>query len=157
MFKKADMNPKIITKIIPYIRTHYIWTACSVAAYMKAGTYDRFIMHHSLKESYEAMREGWEICRKQGINPRTVAPTCYYYLPLFLLISLTRWFYNKQGKKEMFEGHIKHSLFEMKDMYYTLLSEGNRFGIKMPIYQGYETSVREYFKSLSERNGQESK
>jgi 2-dehydropantoate 2-reductase len=157
MFKKADMNPKIITKIVPYIRTHYIWAACSIAAYMKAGTYDRFIMHDSIKKSYKAMREGWKICRIQGINPLTVPPTCYYYLPFFILLPLTQWFYKKQGMKEIFEGHIKHSPFEMKDMYYSLLSEGKKYGIKMPVYEGYEESVQEYFKTLSERNGQESK
>jgi 2-dehydropantoate 2-reductase len=157
MFKKADMNPKLIAKIVPYLRTHYIWAACSAAAYMEAGTYDRFIMHDSIKDSYRAMREGWKICRKQGIYPWTVAPTCYYYLPFFILIPLTQWLYKKQEMKEMFERHIKHSTIEMKDMYYTLLDEARKYDIKMPVYEGYETSVQEYIGKINEHISPESR
>jgi ketopantoate reductase len=83
MFQKADMNPQIIPDIIPYIRTHYIWGACCLAAYLKAGNYERFKQDDLIQESYLAMREGWEICVRQGINPRNVVPTKYYYLPFF--------------------------------------------------------------------------
>jgi 2-dehydropantoate 2-reductase len=145
MFKKADMTPKIITNIVPYIRTHYIWATCIAASYIEAGTYGRFIMHDSIKDSYKAMREGWKICRKQGINPWTVAPTCYFYLPLFVLIPLTRWLYKKQGMKEMIEGHVKHSPVELKDMFYTLLDEGNKLSMQMSTYKRYEVFVKEYF------------
>ena len=152
MLKKADMNPKIISKIIPYIRTHYVWAACSVAAYIKAGTYDRFKESDSIKESYLAMREGWEICIKQGINPKAVAPTCYYYLPFFILVPFTRWLYNKKGMREMFEGHVKHSPAEMKDMYFTLLAQGKKYGIKMPVCEGYQKYVSDYFQKKDDHS-----
>ncbi len=151
LFEKADLNPKIITQIVPYIRTHYVWAACSVAAYMKAITFDRFIEDDSLKESYKAMREGLDICIKQGINPKTSAPACYFYLPSFILLPLTRWIYKKRGMKEMFEGHIKHSPLEMKDMYETLLKAGEKYGIKMPVYEAYGMFVQEYFKNLNKK------
>lgn len=153
MLKKANMNPKIIANIIPYIRTHYIWAACCVAAYIKAGSYDHFKKDGSIKESYLAMREGWEICIKQGINPRKVAPTRYYYLPFFLLVPLTRWLYNKKGMREMFEGHVKHSPEEMKDMYFTLLAQGKKYGIRMPVYEGYQKYVLDYFRKMDEHSG----
>ncbi|PKN88952.1 MAG: ketopantoate reductase family protein [Deltaproteobacteria bacterium HGW-Deltaproteobacteria-1] len=149
MLKKANMNPQIIPNIIPYVRTHYVWAACCVAAYIKAGTYDNFKKSKAIKESYLAMREGWEICMKQGINPRKVAPTKYYYLPFFLLIPFTRWLYNKRGMREMFEGHVQHSPEEMKDMYFTLLAQGKRHGIKMPVYEGYLEYVSDYFKKIA--------
>jgi ketopantoate reductase len=152
MLKKANMNPQIISKIIPYIRTHYVWAACCVAAYIKAGTYDRFKEYDSISESYLAMREGWKICVKQGINPRKVAPTSYYYLPFFLLVPFTRWLYNKKGMREMFEGHVKHSPAEMKDMYFTLLAQGKKYGIKMPVYEGYQQYVSDYFRKIDEHS-----
>jgi len=89
------------------------------------------------KESYLAMREGWEICTRQGIHPRKVTPTRYYYLPFFLLIPLTGWLYRQRGVREMFEGHVRHSPSEMKDMYFTLLVKGKQYGIKMPVYESY--------------------
>lgn len=153
MLKKANMNPQIIPNIIPYVRTHYVWAACCVAAYIKAGTYDNFKKSNAIKESYLAMREGWKICMKQGINPRKIAPTKYYYLPFFFLIPFTRWLYNKRGMREMFEGHVRHSPEEMKDMYFTLLAQGKKHGIKMPVYEGYLEYVSDYFKKIATLQG----
>ncbi|MFH1853591.1 MAG: 2-dehydropantoate 2-reductase N-terminal domain-containing protein [Candidatus Neomarinimicrobiota bacterium] len=145
MLKKANMNPKIIPDIIAYVRTHYVWAAGCVATYIKAGTYERFKTDDAIRESYLAMREGWEICIKQGINPRRVAPTKYYYLPFFLLVPFTRWLYNKKGMREMLEGHVKHSPDEMKDMYFTVLSLARQYDIAMPVYEGYQKHVEECF------------
>jgi 2-dehydropantoate 2-reductase len=148
MLEKANMNPRIIPDIIPYVRTHYVWAACCVAAYMKAGTYDRFSQSDSIKESYLAMRECWEICVKQGINPRKVSPNKYYYLPFFLLIPVTKWVYTQKGVREMFEGHMQHSPGEMKDMYFTLLAQGKKYGIRMPFYEGYQKHIENYLSKL---------
>jgi 2-dehydropantoate 2-reductase len=148
MLKKANMNPRIIPDIVPYIRTHYVWAACSVAAYIKAGTYERFNQVDMIKESYLAMREGWEICVRQGINPRKVAPTKYYYLPLSLLVPATKWLYDQKGIREMFDGHVQHSPGEMKDMYFTLLALGKKYGVEMPVYESYQKYVEDYFARL---------
>jgi ketopantoate reductase len=144
MLKKANMNPRIIPDIIPYIRTHYVWGACCVAAYLKAGSYERFCQSDIIQESYLAMREGWEICARQGIHPRKVTPTRYYYLPFFLLVPLTRWIYHQRGMREMFEGHVTHSPDEMKDMYFTLLAQGKQYGVEMPVYESYQPYVDHY-------------
>ncbi len=148
MLQRADMNPKIISNIIPYIRTHYIWAACCVAAYIKAGTYDRFKKSDSIEKSYLAMREGWEICVRQGVNPRKVAPTKYYYLPFFLLVPVTKWLYKQRGMREMLEGHIQHSPEEMKDMYFTLLARGKKYDIEMPVYESYQDHIMDYFRKI---------
>jgi len=145
MLQKADMNPKIIPDIIPYIRTHYVWAACCVAAYIKSGNYERFSQDDVIKESYLAMREGWQICARQGFNPRKVAPTKYYYLPFFLLVPLTKRLYRQKGMREMFEGHVRHSPDEMKDMYFTLLAQAKKYEVPMPVYQEYEKYVEAYF------------
>ena len=147
LLKKANMNPKIITDIIPYVRTHYVRGVCCLAAYIKAGNYENFKQADIIKESYLAMREGWGICDRQGINPRKVFPTKYYYLPFFILIPFTQWIYRQRGMQEMFEGHVQHSPDEMKDMYYTLLDQGKKFSVDMPVYNSYQPYVEEYFKS----------
>jgi ketopantoate reductase len=141
ILKRANMNPRIIRDIVPYLRTHYVWAACCVAAYLKAGSYERFCQADIIKESYQAMRESWKICARQGINPHKVSPTRYYYLPLFLLVPLTRWLYRQNGMREMFEGHIQHSPREMKDMYFTLLNKGNQYGVEMPVFTGFQQYI----------------
>jgi 2-dehydropantoate 2-reductase len=148
LLKKANMNPKIIPDIIPYVRTHYVWAACCMVAYIKAGTYERFCQSDIIKESYLAMRECWEICIKQGINPRRVTPNKYHYLPFFLLVTATKWLYAQKGVRELFEGHIQHSPGEMKDMYFTLLAEGKKYAFEMPVYEGYQKYVEDYFRRL---------
>ena len=145
LLKNSDMNPKIIPDIIPYIRTHYIWGACCLAAYLKAGNYQGFTQAESIKESYLAMREGWNICIKQGINPKKVAPTKYYYLPFFILVPFTKWIYKQKGMQEMFEGHVQHSPEEMKDMYFTLLQLGKKYKVDMPVYSSYLPDVQKHF------------
>ncbi|GAI73383.1 unnamed protein product, partial [marine sediment metagenome] len=98
-------------------------------------------------------KEGWEICRVQGIDPKQVAPTKYYYLPFFILVPFTRWLYNKKGMREMFAGHVKHSPEEMKDMYFTLLALGKQIGIRMPVYEGYQNYVLDYFRKMGGQSG----
>jgi 2-dehydropantoate 2-reductase len=145
LLKLASMNPKIISNIIPYVRTHYVWGAGCLAAYLKAGNYKDFQRADIIKESYLAMREAWEICVRQGINPKKVTPTKYYYLPFIVLIPFTQWIYRQKGMQEMFEGHVQHSPDEMKDMYFTLLALGKQYKVNMPIYEGYLPFVEKYF------------
>jgi len=145
LLKRANMNPKLISDIIPYIRTHYIWGAGCLAAYLKAGNYQNFQKADIIKESYLAMREAWQICIRQGINPKKVTPTKFYYLPFFVLIPFTQWIYRQRGMQEMFEGHVQHSPDEMKDMYFSLLALGKQLKVEMPTYAGYLPYVKEYF------------
>jgi 2-dehydropantoate 2-reductase len=119
-----------------------------VAAYIKAGNYVKFMRSDIIKESYLAMRECWKICVKQGIDPRKVTPTRYYYLPFFLLIPFTKWIYQQKGMQEMFEGHVQHSPAEMQDMYFTLLAQGKKYGIDMPVYENYQNHVLDYLKKI---------
>ena len=53
----------------------------------------------------------------------------------------------------MVEGHIKHSPEEIKDMYFTLLAQGKKYGIRMPVYEGYHTYVIDYFRKMDEHSG----
>jgi ketopantoate reductase len=149
ILRKADMNPKMITNIIPYIRTHYIWAAASIGAYLKAGSYHKFTSYLIIRESYLAMREGWKICERQGIDPHAVAPTSYYYLPLWLVVPFTQIIYKNEGMQRMFEGHMRHSPEEMETMYNDVLKLGTEMGIDMPNYAGFKPYVDDYFANLS--------
>ncbi|PKL40432.1 MAG: ketopantoate reductase family protein [Spirochaetae bacterium HGW-Spirochaetae-1] len=151
MMRRARMKPRITKKIIPYLKTHYVWAGASLGAYMKAGSWDRFTTDgQCIRESYLAMREGFEICKKMGINPGTVSPSCLFYLPLFLLVPYTMHAYNTEGMRKMFEGHVAHSPEEMRVIYHDILEAGKREGIDMPVYRGFSKYVNEYLASLKE-------
>lgn len=146
----ADMKPRITGRIIPYIRTHYVWAAAFLGAYMKAGSYDRFVAgDRFIRESYIAMRQAMETCRREGINPLPVSPVFLFYAPLFLLAPFTARSFRTEGMRRMWEGHIAHSPEEMRAMYFDILAEGDRLGVAMPAYRAF----RPYVESFLENHG----
>lgn len=146
IMKSADMNPEVSSDIMSWLWTHYVWAAANLGAYIKAGSYEKFSKNtRIIRELYLAMKEGFEICKIRGADPRKVYPVKLFYLPLFLLIPYTKYFYNKPGMKEMFEGHVLHSPEEMKAMYYELLQAGVYYGIRMPYYEGLKKSIDDYY------------
>jgi 2-dehydropantoate 2-reductase len=143
--KKADMNPKVTDKMMAWMWTHYVWGAANIGAYVKAGSYEKFTRSSAvIRECYLAMREGFEVCRARGINPKSVSPTKLFYLPLLALIPYTKYFYNTDGMQEMFEGHVMHSPDEMKAMYYDILECGERYSVDMPYYKGFKKYIDEF-------------
>lgn len=139
--KKAHMNPVISKDIIGYLWAHFAWAAASVAAYLEAGSYEKFASTIHLRKSYLAMRECFTVCKSRGKNPARIVPTLFYYAPLFILVPFTHLLYSREDMKRMFEGHISHSPKEMVDMYYEVLHAGEKSGIKMPNYKSYQTAV----------------
>lgn len=133
--------------MIAYVRTHYVWAAASIGALLKAGSYRQFLSKEIQKEAYIAMREGWEICRAQGINPRSVSPTRYFYLPLWMLVPLTRKMYDDKGMRRMFEGHVRHSPEEIRFMYDDITRLGDHYGLAMPTYRAFAPFVSTYYAS----------
>lgn len=140
-FNDAGMRPQICRKMTAYLRTHYVWAAASIGAFLKEGSYERFLSKEIQTEAYTAMREGWEICRAQGIDPRSVSPTRYFYLPLWMLVPITRTMYDNEGMRRMFRGHIRHSPEEIRIMYNDVIRLGDRYGLAMPTYRGFAPFV----------------
>jgi len=147
ILKKAKMKPTLTNKIIPYVKSHYIWAACVTAAYIKAGSYRNFVEKPIyIKESYIAMREVWEICKREGIRPDKLAPTKYFYYPLFLLVPLSQFMYNSKAMQRMIEGHVLRSSDEIKTMYYDILESGEKSNIYMPTFLEFNKYVDDFTK-----------
>ncbi|HWQ46388.1 MAG TPA: 2-dehydropantoate 2-reductase N-terminal domain-containing protein, partial [Longilinea sp.] len=131
--KKAGMNPRIHSNISAYLLSHYVWAAANVGAYMQAGSYDRFASERQgLRQMYLAMREGFKVCRIKNVDPAKIIPTCFYYLPLFILLPFTSLLYRLEPMRRMFEGHVLHSPHEVHDMYEQVLEAGVACGVEMP-------------------------
>ncbi|HEY9059250.1 MAG TPA: 2-dehydropantoate 2-reductase N-terminal domain-containing protein [Pseudobacteroides sp.] len=141
LIKTAKLNPKVTTKIIPYIRCHYVWAATILGAYAKAGTYEKLVCNKEImRQLYIGMREAFETCRAESINPARIAPTSYYYFPLFLLVPFSQKLFDSEDMKRMFEGHVSGSPEEMETMYYDILEAGEKYGIDMPVYKSFKDS-----------------
>lgn len=139
LLKTAKLNPKLTDKIIPYIRCHYVWAAAILGAYAKAGSYQKLVKDKdTIEQFYIAMREAFETCEAEGICPSKIAPTSYYYLPLFLLVPFTQKLFNSEAMRIMFEGHVSNSPEEMKSMYYDILKEGEKYKLNMPVFKSFK-------------------
>ena len=145
LMKQAKMQPQKTAKILPYIHSHYVWAAAMLGAFMKAGSYERFVHDGEIiKESYVAMREAFETCKACGIRPDRIAPTSYYYFPLFLLVPFSKRLFDSEEMKRMFEGHVSTSPDEMSAIYYDVLSEGEKYNIDMPVYRSFKKYLDQY-------------
>ncbi|HYE82152.1 MAG TPA: hypothetical protein VEG39_08290 [Clostridia bacterium] len=100
----------------------------------------------TIKQFYIAMREAFETCKVEDINPSKIAPTSYYYLPLFLLVPITQKLLNSEEMRRMFVGHVSGSPEEMRSMYYDILKEGEKYKLDMPAFK----SFKPYFEALLE-------
>ncbi|WP_152982478.1 hypothetical protein [Clostridium pasteurianum] len=90
--EQANLNPQISTQILPWILTHYAEAAGLLGGVMKADSGKAFgegteVMKYTLL----AIREGLDVCKARGINVGSIKPQNLYYLPKFIIYSLTIW------------------------------------------------------------------
>ena len=80
-FLDANLKPVITNQIISWLITHYAVAAGLSAGVMKAGGSMKTFAGDSklLRESFMSIREGFEVCRKRGIDPKKLK------LQLFIL------------------------------------------------------------------------
>ncbi len=138
---KADMRPKISGKIIPWLKTNYVWPAASFGAICKAGSARAFAANNGMiRQSAMAIREGLRVCEKKGVRPSGIFPFVLFYLPAFFVVPFLKRAYRQEMQQAM-DGHIKHGFDEMKKQYYDLFHEARRLKIDMPHYNSYEKYI----------------
>jgi 2-dehydropantoate 2-reductase len=116
---------------------------------MKAGSYEAFVSGtQHIRESYIAMRQAMETCRREGINPLAVSPTFLFYAPLFILAPFTASSYRTEAMRRMWEGHIAHSPEEMSVMYDDVFREGDRLSVAMPAYRAFAPHVERFLENI---------
>jgi len=65
-----------------------------------------------------------------------------YSLPLFLLVPLTKRLFQSEMGRLGTEGHMGHASDEVQFIYFEVLAEGERLGVKMPYLLGFSKYVR---------------
>jgi 2-dehydropantoate 2-reductase len=112
------------------------------AGVIKAGGSMKNFTNNSelIREAIMSIREGFEVCKKRGINPKKEKSNAIYYLPFFISIPIIKKVFSKEVLCMMFEGHVKHAPDEMKKMLHDILVKGKEYNIGMPILESFKRS-----------------
>lgn len=133
-FEYANLRPIIYNQIKSWLITHYAVVAGLSAGIMKAKSGRNFASNSDiLKEAIKAVREGLDICRKLGYNPKSEKANILYSLPFFIAIPIAKKVYSNEALCLMFDGYTQHSPNEMKKMLEDIIMGGEKHGVKVPI------------------------
>jgi len=126
----AHLKPTITTQISVWLITHYAVAAGLSAGIITAGGGKAFAGDSKIiRETIKSIREGFEVCVKTGINPKSEKANRLYYLPLFLGVSIAKKVYSDEALAIMFDGHTNHAPQEMVKMLDDLISGGEKYNV----------------------------
>jgi 2-dehydropantoate 2-reductase len=129
----AKLKPVVSKQIKEWLVSHYAVAAGLSAGILKAGSAANFTKNTSIiKETIQAIREGLNICRERGINPKDEKSNSLYYLPLFIAAAIAKKIYSNEALQLMFDGHTKHSPGEMKKMLDDIIEYGKKYNVETP-------------------------
>ncbi|WP_373841247.1 ketopantoate reductase family protein [Bacteroides heparinolyticus] len=133
ILEEANLKPSISSQIIVWLISHYATAAGLSAGIMCAGGAAQFIKETDiLKQTICAIREGFSICKKRGINPKDEKANRLYRLPLFLAVPIAKKIYADEALQKMFDGHVIHSPDEIRQMLDDMIEGGKTYGINTP-------------------------
>jgi len=138
----ANMKPTILTQISVWLITHYAVAAGLSAGIITAGSGKAFASDSKIiKETIKSIREGLEVCTKEGINSKSEKANKLYYLPLFIGVPIAKKVYSDEALAIMFDGHTKHSPKEMVKMLEDLITCGEKQHVKTPYLRYFKERI----------------
>ena len=138
----ANLKPTITTQISVWLITHYAVAAGLSAGIITAGSGKVFASDPKIiKETIKSIREGLEVCVREGINPKSEKANKLYYLPLFISVSIAKKVYSDEALAIMFDGHTKHSPYEMVKMLDDLITCGEKQHVKTPYLKHFKERI----------------
>ena len=140
----VNLKPVITNQIISWLITHYAIAAGLSAGVMKAGGSMKTFTSDSklLRESFISIKEGFEVCRKRGIDPKSIKSNAFYTFPLFISIPIAKKIFNQEVLTLMFEGHVKHSPDEIRKMVQDILDSGEKYNLDLKVLKGYSETLK---------------
>lgn len=117
VLEKANLKPMLYKQIKVWLITHYAVAAGLSAGIIMAGSGKAFSSDTKiLRHTFKAIREGFKVCSKIGIDSKSEKSNKLYYLPLFIGTAIAKKVYSNEALCLMFDGHTKHSPNEMQKM-----------------------------------------
>lgn len=123
--EKAGMKPFISGQIINWLIPHFAFIAAISAGAIKAGgTIRNLLMDKQvLKDSVKAIREGFSICEKKGINPKKEKVNQLYYLPFFICLPIMKKIFGNEDMSMMFDKYLGQSADEVREMLKVIMDD----------------------------------
>lgn len=146
VMREAGFKPELSRQIIPWLWAHYATVAAMVGGLCKAGS-SQVLAGSSpiLKETLFAVREALAVCRARGIQLWRLPEIFIGYLPAWILVPFMKRRMKRRLPTEIalpiLAGHVAHAADEMRIMYEDVLKEGERLGVAMPHFQGFQAYV----------------
>jgi len=144
MFESANLKIKISDKIISFLKIHFLTIAALLAPYFLTGSYDGSITPFFIRRSILAMRELFEICRKENIEARKMKEARMFYYPIWLLIPFLYFVFRSRTVRRICEGDLIQGGEWISNMYYYIYNEAKRLNIEFPVYEGFKPFVDQY-------------
>jgi Ketopantoate reductase len=132
--EEANLKPVISKQILAWLITHFAVAAGLSAGVINAGGDMKVFTRDSeiMKDTIKSIREGFNVCKKRGINSKSEKANRLYHLPLFISVPIAKKVYSNELLCLMFEGHVKHSPDEMRKMLEDIINSGERYNVSMP-------------------------
>jgi len=131
-FEKANMRPFVSHQMINWLIPHYVFIAAMSAGIITAGGRTTDFLKHKrqIKETLKAIREGFDICSKGGIDPKQEKVNQLYYFPSFICIPIMKKIFSSEDMASMFDGYLQHAGMEIRYMLGNVISSGKEEGLK---------------------------
>lgn len=136
LMQQANLNPKVSKNILAWLYTHYAEANGLVVGVMEAGSSVNYVSNSQyIRHSIKVIREGFKVCVALKIHVWKIYPQALYYFPMWILLPSLLKMYSTEETQLMIQGHISHSLDEMKEMFYDVLNTGESFHMSMTYYK----------------------
>ena len=140
--EEAKLKPVVYKQIKKWLVSHYAVAVGLSAGIMKAGSAASFTKNTAIiKEAIKTIREGLNICKERGINPKDEKSNSLYFLPLFIAAVIAKKIYSNEALQLMFDGHTKHSPDEMKKMFDDIIEYGKKYNVETPTLKNLQKTI----------------
>lgn len=133
LFKSCGIIAEIANNPLHWLWVHNVGSAPLGVALAKYNDMGKLLNDRTLvKTSFRAMREGYKICEKRGVNLKQYGEVKMISIPLFLLYPMFKLNFTKNPIMQRYTAHAIDSIDEMVQNFKEIFEKGSSLGIDMP-------------------------
>ena len=143
LFKSCKITPKVPGKPLHWLWIHNVGSAPLGVALTKYNNIDLLLKDKTLiKTSFLAMREGYKICEKRGVDLKLYDEAKMMSLPLWILCPMFKFNFTKNPVMQRYTAHAVDSIGEMVHNFKEIFKTGNSLGLNMPNMELLNTLIK---------------
>jgi 2-dehydropantoate 2-reductase len=133
LFKSCGIIAEIANNPLHWLWVHNVGSAPLGVALAKYNDIGKLLNDRTLvKTSFRAMREGYKICEKRGVNLKQYGEVKMISIPLFLLYPMFKFNFTKNPIMQRYTAHAIDSIDEMVQNFKEIFETGSSLGIDIP-------------------------